>query len=97
MYHLRGLVRSAITLLQLTNLLNELVDERTAALEQRVTEITALNLFYQEQARKFLGRIDQIEHVLREVQLLSNSVVPSSGQEDDSKLDLLDSSPDFLG
>ena len=96
-YQVRGLVRSAITLRQLTNQLNELVDERTAALEQRVTEITALNLFYQQQARKFLGRIDQIEHVLREVQLLSNSVVPSSGLEDDSKLGLLDSSPDFLG
>ena len=83
-YQLRGLVRSAITLRQLTNQLNELVDERTAALEQRVTEITALNLFYQEQARKFLGRIDQVDQSLRGIQLILNSVAPSSGLEENS-------------
>ncbi len=73
-YQLRGLVRSAITLRQLTNQLNELVDERTAELEQRMTEITALNVFYQDQAKKFLGRIDQMEQMLREIQLISNSI-----------------------
>jgi len=96
-YQLRGLVRSVITLRQLTNQLNELVDERTAALEQRVTEITALNLFYQEQARKFLGRIDQIEQVLREIQLISNSIAPPPGLEENSKLGLLDPGAEVRG
>jgi len=96
-YQLRGLVRSAITLRQLTNQLNELVDERTAALEQRMTEITALNLFYQEQARKFLGRIDQIEQVLREIQLISNSIAPPSGLEENSTPGLFNPGAGFRG
>ena len=39
-YHLRGLVRSAITLRQLTNQLNELVDERTAAMPSRPASLS---------------------------------------------------------
>ncbi len=96
-YQVRGLVRSAITLRQLTNQLNELVDERTAALQQRVTEITALNRFYQEQASKFLGRMDRVEKVLREIQQIANSVEPLPDIEEDSKFDRLDSRLDFLG
>ena len=95
-YQLRGLVRSAVMLRQLTNQLNELVDERTATLQQRVTEITALNRFYQEQASQFLGRMDRLEKVLREIQHISNSVEPFPDLEENSKFDRLDSMLDFL-
>ena len=94
-YQLRGLVRSAVTLRKLTNQLNELVDERTAALQQRVTEITALNRFYQEQASKFLGRMDRVEKVLREIQQIANSVEPFPDIEEDAKFDRLDSRLDL--
>lgn len=95
-YQLRGMVRSAVTLRQLTNKLNELVDERTSALQQRVTEITALNRFYQEQANKFMGRMDRVEKVLREIQHISNSVDLFPDREENSKFDRLDSLLDFL-
>ena len=96
-YQLRGLVRSAITLRQLTNQLNELVDERTAELEQRMTEITALNVFYQEQAKKFLGSISQMEQMLREIQLISNSIGPPSILEENSNPGLFDAGSGFSG
>ena len=96
-YQLRGLVRSAITLRQLTNQLNGLVDERTAELEQRMIEITALNVFYQEQAKKFLGSISQMEQMLREIQLISNSIGPPPILEENSNPGLFEAGSGFKG
>ena len=82
-YQLRGLVKSAIDLRQLTNELHEMVGRRTAELEQRLTEITALNRFYQDQSNGLLELIDHCEHalkhrdqILREISVLANGTEP---------------------
>jgi len=87
-YQLRGLVRSAIALQQLTNQLNELVDERTAVLQQRVTEITALNRYYQEQSREMLEQLalyrralEDRERVIRDIGYPLQSLEPFSFPE----------------
>ena len=63
-YQLRGLVSSAITMKCLNIRLNELVKQRTAELEQRITEITGLNRFYQKQSNELLVLVDQYHRAL---------------------------------
>ena len=48
LYEIRGVVKNAIAVKQIANQLDEMVQERTAELEQRMREITALNKFAQE-------------------------------------------------
>ncbi len=47
LFEIRGVVRNAIAIKQLSTHLDELVQERTVELEQRLREITALNRFFQ--------------------------------------------------
>ena len=47
LFEIRGVVRNAIAIKQLSTRLDELVQERTTELEQRLREITALNRFFQ--------------------------------------------------
>jgi len=47
LFEIRGVVKNAIAIKQLSTHLEELVEERTAELEQRLREITALNKFFQ--------------------------------------------------
>ncbi len=49
LYEIRGVVKNAVAVKQLTNQLDELVKERTRELEQRVREVTALNQMFQDQ------------------------------------------------
>jgi DNA-binding NtrC family response regulator len=49
LYEIRGVVKNAVAVKQLTNQLDQLVKERTLELEQRVREVTALNQMYQDQ------------------------------------------------
>ncbi|MDA0265281.1 MAG: response regulator [Chloroflexi bacterium] len=49
LFEIRGVVKNAIAVKQLTNHLDELVKSRTEELEQRVREVTALNQLFQEQ------------------------------------------------
>ena len=63
-YQLRGLVSCAITMRALNNRLHDLVLQRTAELEQRITEITALNRFYQKQSNESLVLVDQYHRAL---------------------------------
>ena len=64
LYQLRGLVSSAITMRGLKNRLHDLVLQRTVELEQRITEITALNRFYQKQSNESLALVDQYHRAL---------------------------------
>ena len=82
-YELRGLVRSAVRLRQLTNELDELVKEKSRDLQQRVTEITALNRYYQEQSGelsqlndRYQQALQQRDHILREIAQLAKIVTP---------------------
>ena len=65
-YQLRGVVKSAIAVKVLTDNLQQLVAERTDALEQRITEIKALNLYYQEQSREMLEQIPLYRRALED-------------------------------
>ena len=56
-YQLRGVVKSAMAMKLLTDQLQQLVAERTDDLEQRLTEITALNRYCQEQSKELLEQI----------------------------------------
>ena len=49
LYEIRGVVKNAVAVKQLTNQLDELVRERTLELEQRVREVTVLNQMFQNQ------------------------------------------------
>jgi len=48
LFEVRGVVRNAIAIKQLSTHLDETVQERTAELEQRLEEITTLNRFFQQ-------------------------------------------------
>jgi len=84
-HQLRGLVKNAMTVRQLTNQLHQLVAEGTDELEQRITEITALNRYYQEQSRELLGQLtlyrralEDREKLLQQIGCLSRSSEPFS-------------------
>ena len=47
LFEIRGVVRNSIAIKQLSTHLDEMVQERTVELEQRLREITALNRFFQ--------------------------------------------------
>ena len=47
LFEVRGVVRNAIAIKQLSTHLDEMVQERTVELEQKLREITALNRFFQ--------------------------------------------------
>jgi len=65
-YQLRGVVKSAMAVKLLTDQLQQLVAERTDDLEQRLTEITALNRYYQEQSGQLLEQIDLYRRALED-------------------------------
>ena len=62
-YEVRGPVKNAIAMKQLTRHLDELVEARTADLQQRVREITSLNQFVRGQ----LGQYSDITRVYQDV------------------------------
>ena len=87
-YQLRGVVKSAMAVRLLTDQLQQLVAERTDDLEQRLTEITALNRYYQEQSRELLEQIalcrralEYREKVLRDVGYPLQNLEPFSFPE----------------
>ena len=49
LFEIRGVVKNAIAVKQLTNNLDELVRNRTEELEQKMREVTALNQMFQDQ------------------------------------------------
>lgn len=91
LYQLRGLVSSAITMRGLNNRLHDLVLQRTVELEQRITEITALNRFYQKQSNESLALVDQYHRALEARSKIFRGVgIPSQGAEPSPLPDLPD-------
>ena len=87
-YQLRGVVKNAMAVRLLTDQLQQLVAERTDDLEQRLTEITALNRYYQEQSRELLEQLalyrralEDREQVLQDVGYPLQSLEPFSFPE----------------
>lgn len=64
-FEIRGVVKNAIAIKQLSTHLDELVQERTVELEQRLREITALNKFFQRHL-EWRSAIDAHYHEIAE-------------------------------
>lgn len=71
LYEIRGVVKNAVAVKQLTNQLDDLVTERTADLEQRMREVGALNRMFQRQINQHseafsevLGALEEFHRVL---------------------------------
>ena len=74
LYEIRGVVKNAVAVKQLTNQLDELVTERTSDLEQRMREVAALNRMFQHQisqhsesVSEFRGALEEFHRVLGEI------------------------------
>lgn len=70
-YEMRGVVKNAIAVKQLTTQLGEMVQERTAELEQRMREVTALNKFSQETLNRAAERDTGCSQIMEELQGLA--------------------------
>lgn len=71
LYEIRGVVKNAVAVKQLTNKLDDLVTERTADLEQRMREVGALNRMFERQINQHseafsevLGALEEFHRVL---------------------------------
>ncbi|PKB78133.1 MAG: hypothetical protein BZY88_19865 [SAR202 cluster bacterium Io17-Chloro-G9] len=74
LYEVRGVVRNAIAMKQLTNHLDDMVKNQTAQLEQRVREVTALNRFFQQQLTQQVEVVGEYREVLSDLQRLARQV-----------------------
>ena len=74
LYEVRGVVRNAIAMKQLTNHLDDLVKNQTNQLEQRVREVTALNRFFQQQLTQQVEVAGEYREVLSDLQRLARKV-----------------------
>ena len=66
LYEIRGVVKNAVAVKQLTNQLDELVTERTADLEQRMREVSALNRMFQHQISQHSESVAEIQGALED-------------------------------
>ena len=74
LFEIRGVVRNAIAIKQLSTHLDEMVQERTTELEQRLREITALNRFFQRHL-EWRSTLDaRYKEVLDEMQKLASDI-----------------------
>ena len=74
LFEVRGVVKNAVALQEFTNRLDELVEERTTKLEQRVREMTLVNNLIQKQISERTGVADQYREILVEFQNLSHEM-----------------------
>ena len=66
LYEIRGVVKNAVAVKQLTNQLDELVTERTVDLEQRMREVGALNRMFQQQINQHSEAFSEVLVALEE-------------------------------
>ena len=71
LFEIRGVVKNAIAAKQLTTQLDEMVQERTVELEQRMREVTALNKFFHETLNRAAERDAESTQIMRELQELA--------------------------
>ena len=74
LFEIRGVVKNAIAIKQLSTHLEELVQERTVELEQRLREITALNKFFQRHLEWRSGVDTHYQEIGAELQRISNEI-----------------------
>ena len=74
LFEIRGVVKNAIAIKQLSTHLEELVEERTVELEQRLREITALNKFFQRHLEWRSGADTHYQEIVEELQRISNEI-----------------------
>ena len=74
LYEVRGVVKNAMATKQLTIHLDEMVQEQTGVLEQRVREVTALNRLFQQQLTQRARVFAEHNEVLTKLQLLGQEL-----------------------
>ena len=74
LYEIRGVVKNAVAVKQLTNQLDDLVTERTADLEQRMREVAALNRMFQQQISQQSNAVSEVREVLEEFQRILGEI-----------------------
>ncbi len=81
LFEIRGVVRNAIAVKQLSTHLDEMVQERTTELEQQLNEITALNRFFQRRLEwrskldaRYKEALDEMQKLATEISTLARSV-----------------------
>ena len=74
LYEVRGAVKNAMATKQLTIHLDEMVQEQTGVLEQRVREVTALNRLFQQQLTQRARVFAEHNEVLTKLQLLGQEL-----------------------
>jgi len=78
LFEVRGVVKNALELQQFTNHLDDVVKERTAKLDQRLKEITALNKLFQDHISKRSGVAGAYREVMIEFQTLADGMTKLS-------------------
>ena len=73
-FEIRGVVKNAVAVKQLSTHLDELVQERTAELEQRLREITALNKFFQRHLEWLSAAEAQYREIGEKLQRISTEI-----------------------
>ena len=71
LFEIRGVVKNAIAAKQLTTQLDEMVQERTVELEQRMREVTVLNKFFHETLNRAAERDAESTQIMRELKELA--------------------------
>ena len=74
LFEIRGVVKNAIAIKKLSTHLEELVQERTVELEQRLREITALNKFFQSHLEWRSVVDSNYNEIGEELQRISNEI-----------------------
>ena len=74
LFEVRGIVRNAIAIKQLSTDLEGMVQERTVELEQRLREIASLNRFFQQHLDWRSSVDDHHREVAQELQRLANEI-----------------------
>ena len=80
LFEIRGVVKNAIAVKQLTNQLDELVTERTSDLEQRMREVAALNRMFQQQINQHSEAVGEIRSALEEFQRVFGEIASLAQQ-----------------
>ena len=74
LYEIRGVVKNAVAVKQLTNQLDDLVTERTSDLEQRMREVAALNRMFQQQISQQADTVSEFREALEEFQRIFSEI-----------------------
>ena len=74
LFEVRGVVKSAVVSKQLVLHLEEMVDERTAQVEQRIREVLALNRLFQQQMSRLSSALSEHTELVDQFQAIDGEI-----------------------